>query len=51
MTRDTFHLTRLFKTPSKLSLNTTRDGASPIFLGNNLFWFLITLTVIVGSFP
>jgi len=34
MGRDTFYQTRLLKAPSSLALNTARDGATTVSLGN-----------------
>jgi len=34
MGRDTFHQTRVLKAPSKLALNTTREGTATASLGN-----------------
>jgi len=38
MGRDTFHQARLLKAPSNLALNTAREGASTVSLGNLLQW-------------
>jgi len=44
MGRDTFHYARLLKASSKLDMNTAKDGASTVSLGN-LFQCLTTLIV------
>jgi len=43
MGRDTFHQTRLLRASSSLALNTAREGAATVSLGN-LFQCLATLT-------
>ena len=44
MSRDIFHQTRLLRAPSNLALNTSREGASTVSLGN-LFQCFTTLMV------